>query len=98
MRDKVWASLLLLASMAFAQDRPPVSEILKRLDRLEEQNRQLLEEIRSLRQQLAAAPVETATAETATVPIEERVAVTGKRQHTLHLTKLPIQCCYCFIS
>lgn len=40
---------------AFAQSNPELRQILERLDRLEEQNRALLEEIRELKSELAAA-------------------------------------------
>jgi hypothetical protein len=88
MRNKLWASLFLIVSPAFAQDRPQVSEILKRLDRLEEQNRQLMEEIRSLRQLLAAATTEAAQPEPAVAPVEERVAVQERRTAELDESKV----------
>ncbi len=88
MRGKFWASLLLTVSTAFPQDRLQVSEILKRLDRMEEQNRQLLEEIRSLRQQLAASPAAAAQPEPATAPVEERVAVQERRTDELDQSKV----------
>jgi hypothetical protein len=88
MSSKLWASLLLMASATFAQERSPVSEILKRLDRLEEQNRQLLEEIRSLRQQLAAPAIAAAQPEPAAAPVEERIAVQERRTAELDESKI----------
>ena len=51
--------LLMAASLAQAQT-PDLQSVLQRLDRLEEQNQDLMAEIRALRQQLAAAPATAA--------------------------------------
>src|SRR6516225_4147751 len=58
--------LLMAASLAQAQTSD-LQSVLQRLDRLEEQNQDLMAEIRALRQQLAAAPANSETAEQAQV-------------------------------
>jgi hypothetical protein len=79
-----------------AQERTDSVEILKRLERLEEQNRQIMEEIRALRQQLAA-PATAVETEPAAAPLEERVAVQERRTADLDESKvgaehkLPVQ-------
>lgn len=71
-------SLCLLAaagagSVARAQQSPEMQQVLQRLDRLEEQNRELLNEIQALRQQLTAKPAtaEPAALEAAATPAEQ---------------------------
>src|SRR5690349_10710911 len=69
-------SLCLLAaagagSVARAQQSPEMQQVLQRLDRLEEQNRELLNEIQALRQQLTAKP---STAEPASLEATARPA------------------------
>jgi len=79
-----------------AQQPPELQQVIERLDRLEAQNRDLMEEIRALRQQLAAGqptPVpETApqTAEAATPqrPLPERVEVAERRIAELDQSKI----------
>jgi len=70
----------LFAAMLPAQDlsQDQVNRILQRLDALEQQNRELLSEIRSLREELARgepAKGDGQPAEAGEAPIEERVAV-----------------------
>lgn len=81
-----WHALLLLAPVwAGAQDRPEMKEILERLSRVEQQNRQLVEEVRSLRRELAESrgrrvpDTAPAPAEAPSPPLEERVAVAEQR-------------------
>jgi hypothetical protein len=93
MPEKWIASVLLwagVASLACAQPSPEMQQVLQRMDRLEAQNRELMTEIRGLREQIAAAspapaqsppaqsPPEVAAA-TPAAPIEERVAVAETR-------------------
>jgi len=79
---------------AKAQDSDPgqLARILERLDVLEQQNRELLAEIRSLRQQLVsttAAASPTAEPETAaTAPAEERLAVAEQQIRDLAQSRL----------
>jgi hypothetical protein len=81
------------ASIANAQSSPDLQQVLERLDRLETQNRELMTEIRALRQQLdsaqapsgsppAAAPAAAAATDEATTPaapLDERADVTEQR-------------------
>jgi hypothetical protein len=79
---------LLLLAVPFclaAQDRPDMRAILDRLNRLEEQNCRLTEEIRALKEQLAKAGA--AASEPAAAPVEERVAVAERRIEELDQTK-----------
>jgi hypothetical protein len=89
-------------SLAQAQPSPDLQQVLERLDRLESQNRELMTEIRALRQQLdsaKAAPVspppvaaeagaEGAPAATAAVPLSERVDVAEHRIAQLDQEKI----------
>ena len=95
-RNSIWALLLGVLPAVMAQERTDSGEILKRLERLEEQNRQIMDEIRALRQQLTP-PTTPAAAETAAPPLEERVAVQERRTADLDESKvgaehkLPVQ-------
>src|SRR5579871_5199954 len=80
-----WCAIALPLAVR-AQSSPELQQVLTRLDRLENQNRELLDELRSLRQQLAAvAPAASPPAATADVqplpaaPLEERVEVQEQR-------------------
>ncbi len=68
---------------ATAQERPDMREILQRLDRLEQQNRALMQEIHALREQLEqkAAAAESAAPPTSDAQqrLEDRVAVEEQR-------------------
>jgi hypothetical protein len=76
-----------VASLAHAQQSPDLQQVLERLDRLENQNRELMTEIRALRQQLdstKAAPESPPSTEAsppvaAAVPLNERVDVDEQR-------------------
>ena len=94
MRNRVLAVLLCVPFAMAGEDRPDMRAIIERLDRLEEQNRQLMSEIRSLREQLAASPSATSsvvsppasTTEASAAPAtEERVAV--QEQHIQDLAQ-----------
>lgn len=73
---------LIFSAGLTAQDRSEIKQILERLTQLEQQNRVLLEEVRSLRAQIAAGRQppgdEPAPAEQA-APIAERVTVAEQR-------------------
>src|SRR5579859_7058179 len=67
-----------------AQQKSDVQQILERLDRIEQENRTLTEEVRALRAELtaragAAAPSTTAPAPVESAPIQERVEVAEQR-------------------
>src|SRR5579872_5945073 len=86
---------LLLPLTVFAQSGPETQQILERLQRLEDQNRQLMSEIKALRQELATAGIKAApsaagepqpsqqspatTEAAAPAPLDERVAIVEKR-------------------
>jgi len=77
-----------------AQQAPELKAVVDRLDRLEAQNRELMAEIRALRQQLAAAQPsaevapQTAEAESPPQPVAERVEVTERRIADLDQSKI----------
>jgi hypothetical protein len=100
MRTRSFSLLLLCAFPAMAQERSDLREILQRLDRLEEQNRALMEEIRSLRKQLGESwrgaaqnpPAEGGTpAVEAEQRLEERLAVEEQRTAEHEQTKVGTQ-------
>ncbi len=75
--------LILLPSLLLGQAVPDQAQMLQRLERLEEQNRALTEEIRELRQQLSAAkPTQPAPT------LEERLEVQEKRTEEQSQTKV----------
>lgn len=61
----------------FGQGQPELKEILTRLERLEQQNRELVSEVRALREQLASR--EPPAGDAAPVPVEERLALQERR-------------------
>ena len=79
----------ILAAQTAASDLRPagVAQILQRLDRLEEQNRSLAEEIHQLRVELAAARGQPPAPATAP-PLEEKVAVDESRIEELAQSKV----------
>ena len=84
------------ASSLSAQQPTDLKNVIDRLDRLEAQNRDLMAEIRALRQQLAAgqstpapdAAPQTAEAETPPQPIADRVDVAERRIAELDQSKI----------
>jgi len=76
---------LLVPGFLAAQTSPEIQEILQRLDRLEQQNRALSNEVHELRQDLAAARGQTFPAGP---PVEEKVAVDHTRTEELEQTKV----------
>jgi hypothetical protein len=75
---------LCCAAAAHAQAPSDMQRILERLDRLEEQNRTLIQEVRELKEELAASH----TREAAPAPLEDRVAVEESRTAELAQTKV----------
>jgi len=79
-----------------SQQPPELQQVIERLDRLEAQNRDLMAEIRALRQQLAAgqptpapeAAPQTAEAETPPQPIADRVDIAERRIADLDQSKI----------
>src|ERR1700693_4921063 len=79
-----WQLLAACAAGSLSAQQPPeLKQVIDRLDRLEAQNRELMAEIRALREQLATAPpasapegaLQTADAEAPPQPVGERGAV-----------------------
>jgi len=79
----LWAGI---APFARAQQSTDMQQVMQRLDRLEEQNRELLVEIRSLREQLAVKPEAAAATEPPNIP--ERVEVQDRRIAQLDQEKI----------
>jgi hypothetical protein len=88
MRNRCIAALAFGCLTLGAQDRPDIRDIADKLNRLEEQNRQLMDEIRALRQQVAALQSREAPAGTAEPPLAERMAVQEQRVEELQQTKV----------
>ncbi len=82
--------LLFFPAVLMAQIGADQSEILRRLDRLEQQNRMLLEEVRELKQQLTNvhAPAAGAAEAAPTPTLEERVGVQERRIEEQAQTKV----------
>ena len=81
MAVKCAAWLLGISSLCAGQE---MKEILERLNRVEEQNRQLLQEVRELKAQISTpAPVAASAA-----PVEEKVVVQEQRVNELDQTKV----------
>src|SRR5215210_7380172 len=77
-RLRLTVVLLAAACHATAQPTPDLKPILDRLDRLEAENRQLREEVRELRDQIAVPAAK----------LEERVEITENRTAELAQTKV----------
>jgi len=104
MRTKTHYLILLLVPVFLpAQSKTDLEQILERMDRLEEENRNLAAEVRALREELAAprpapaaasVPAEKPAAENASgappapAPLEERVDVQERRVDELAQTKV----------
>ncbi len=74
---------------AHAQTSADLQQILQRLDRLEQQNRELLDKVHTLEQELAAAREASPTASAAPTPtLEDRIAVQENRVEELSQTKV----------
>lgn len=93
---------VIVPTLATAQSQPDLTDVVKRLERLELQNHELLNEVRALREQLSArgtvpAPPLAATDPTAATPpqpelaqapLDERVNVIERRQEELEQSKV----------
>lgn len=90
--DLVVFLCLVMPMSAFAQSQSELQQILDRLQKLEEQNRELTSEVRALRQELAAShkpPTQQATDQPAVEPqLAERVAVHESRIEELAQSKV----------
>ncbi|MGA2711735.1 MAG: hypothetical protein ABSG41_01410 [Bryobacteraceae bacterium] len=75
---------------AAPQASPDMQKIIDRLDKLEDQNRQLLDEIHQLRSELTAAKTsaQPGNAAVTAVPAEERLAVQESRTAELEQSKV----------
>jgi hypothetical protein len=80
---RVWV-FLAMAMLAAGQSSPELKLVMDRLDKLEEQNRELLQEIRSLKQELASSKSEAAVAP----PLAERVEIQERRVADLEQAKV----------
>ena len=78
--------ICLIAPFVNAQPSPDMQQILQRLDRIEAQNRELMNEVQELRKQLSAAKPVGAPEESA--PVEERVDVQDHRIAQLDQEKI----------
>lgn len=85
---KLAVCILALPLLLTAQDDAVVRRVLDRLERLEEQNRAMAEEIRQLRQQLAAAHSVPSPPATAPPTMEERLDVQESRLQELAQTRV----------
>ena len=83
--------LVLVPGILAAQSRDPadLERILQRLDVLEQQNRELMSEIRALREQIASATAApTAASPPAAPPVAERIDVAEQRIQDLAQTRI----------
>src|SRR5689334_20872622 len=80
----------LLPAVIAAQDRAEFQQILERLDRLEKQNRELLDQVAALRQELAAArgAPETAAPPPPVTELQERSAIQQQQIQDLAQAKV----------
>ena len=81
----------LLPALVMAQGPSELQQILDRLDRLEKQNRELLDQVAALRQELAAsrgAPAETAGAVPPITRLEENSAIQQQQIQDLSQTRV----------
>ena len=82
-------AVVLSTAGALAQTEPDLRQIMLRLDRLEEQNRALLAEIRQLRSELAASSLHPAEETTGSQPgLDERLQVEETRTADLAQSKV----------
>ncbi|MGH9667544.1 MAG: hypothetical protein ACRD9L_24245 [Bryobacteraceae bacterium] len=86
-------AILLVPALLAAQDKSELQQILERLDRLEQENRNLTAEVRALRTELAASHTSppAAAAQPAgppASPLNERMAVTEQRVEEQAQTKV----------
>ncbi len=88
-RLKLWLLTLLAPGILAAQAASPeMQQILNRLDRLEQQNRSLAEEVHQLHQELAAARGQPGQTTAAEPNLAEKVAVQESRTEDLAQSKV----------
>src|SRR5258708_36999172 len=89
--------LVLIPIVLPAQQKTDLQQILERMDRLEQENRELAAEVHALRNELTAshsapsAPETESAASgqtTSTAPVEERVTIAERRVEELAQTKV----------
>jgi hypothetical protein len=87
---RFWLIPILLPYPATPQTSPEMEKIIQRLDKLEDENRNLLDEIRQLRSELRAAQSldPAASPSPATPPADERLAVQESRTADLEQSKV----------
>jgi hypothetical protein len=89
-----FAAVILLPVFLHAQTSPELARILERLDRLEHQNQELLEQVRSLRTELSSARNEPAAASATNPPtpdqatVEQRLDIQEQRTDELAQSKV----------
>ena len=75
-RNITFIAVLLLPSLLMAQQKSDLQQVLERLDRIEQENKNLADEVRALRAELAASrgiAAEAPTTATASATLQERV-------------------------
>lgn len=89
-KGKISWLLLFVSSAGWAQTESTLQAILDRLERIEQQNRALTEEVQALRRQLTVQPqpAPVSPAMEAEVPLEERVEVQERRTEELAQSKV----------
>jgi hypothetical protein len=81
-RNIACTTILLLPSMLVAQQKSDLQQVLERLDRIEQENKNLADEVRALRAELAASrgiAAEAPTTATAPATLQERVEINEGR-------------------
>jgi hypothetical protein len=78
----------LLPAIVLAQSPAEYKQILERLDRLEQQNRELLQQVAALRQELAASRGAPEAQPAAVAQLEEKTAIQEQQIHDLQQTKV----------
>jgi len=84
----LYACCLLVPGVLAAQTSPELGQILDRLDRLEQQNRELTDEVHQLRQELATARAQTPPAVPAVEALQDKVDVTAARTEEMAQSKV----------
>jgi hypothetical protein len=79
---------LLWPALLGAQQTPEINQILERLDKLEQQNRALSEQVQQLKSELAAAHPDASANATASSTVEEKLAIQDSRIEEQSQTKV----------
>lgn len=92
MRIRNLVSLMLMsAAAAGAQTTPDLKQVLDRLERLEQDNRTLLQEVRALREELKASrPVERLDTQEARIEEQAQTKVEASRKMPLRITGMAL--------